>query len=203
MNAPDAAPAAESYAPTVERPPPVSAGIPPTEQSEPVADGPKPEAKSPFSIPETDQSPVFPPEDALGPKTLKSSAVVAESSFEADTPDGEEDQGLGTVAAGVSPSSPQGVFRITFVEGPLSGRSFEIGGDALVIGREPGAHVSIDDVALSRRHARIRGIDGGIEIEDLDSRNGIEVNGAGTRRQLLKSGDTVRLGASLFVVHGD
>jgi FHA domain len=51
----------------------------------------------------------------------------------------------------------------------------EIDGD-VVIGRE-GADLTIEDPELSRRHARVRPVDGGVEVEDLGSTNGTFVNG--------------------------
>jgi FHA domain len=51
----------------------------------------------------------------------------------------------------------------------------EIDGE-LVIGRE-GADLTIEDPELSRRHARVKPVDGGVEIEDLGSTNGTFVNG--------------------------
>jgi FHA domain len=51
----------------------------------------------------------------------------------------------------------------------------EIAGD-VVIGRE-GADLTIDDPELSRRHALVKPVDGGVEIEDLGSTNGTFVNG--------------------------
>jgi FHA domain-containing protein len=51
----------------------------------------------------------------------------------------------------------------------------EIDGE-VVIGRE-GADLTIADPEISRRHARLRPVDGGVEIEDLGSTNGTFVNG--------------------------
>jgi pSer/pThr/pTyr-binding forkhead associated (FHA) protein len=51
----------------------------------------------------------------------------------------------------------------------------EIAGE-VVIGRE-GADLTIADPEISRRHARVRPVDGGVEIEDLGSTNGTFVNG--------------------------
>ncbi len=48
---------------------------------------------------------------------------------------------------------------------------------ALVLGREPGCDVCIDDPVASRRHARLLVKDGSVWIEDLGSRNGVAVNG--------------------------
>ena len=86
---------------------------------------------------------------------------------------------------------------LVVTQGPLAGQRLELEGE-LVIGRE-GAAVTIDDSELSRRHAAVRLVDGGIEIEDLGSLNGTYVNGqrieAPTR---LAGGDSIKLGQSVL-----
>jgi pSer/pThr/pTyr-binding forkhead associated (FHA) protein len=75
----------------------------------------------------------------------------------------------------------------------------EIDGD-VVIGRE-GADLTIEDPELSRRHARVRPVDGGVEVEDLGSTNGTFVNGARvTTPRRLTRGDVVRVGQTDFRV---
>lgn len=90
---------------------------------------------------------------------------------------------------------------LVFTEGPLTGQRLEPEGE-LVIGRQ-GAAVTIEDSELSRRHAAVRPVDGGIEIEDLGSLNGTFVNGrrieAPTR---LAGGDSVKLGQSVLELEG-
>ena len=88
---------------------------------------------------------------------------------------------------------------LVFNEGPLSGRRIEVDAE-LVLGRED-AGLTIEDEELSRRHAVIRPVDGGIEIEDLGSTNGTYVNGARTEGPTrLGGGDTVKLGRSVLKV---
>jgi pSer/pThr/pTyr-binding forkhead associated (FHA) protein len=86
---------------------------------------------------------------------------------------------------------------LVFTQGPLSGQRLELEGE-LVIGRE-GAAVTVDDSELSRRHAAVRPVEGGLEIEDLGSLNGTFVNGrcitAPTR---LVGGDSIKLGQSVL-----
>jgi pSer/pThr/pTyr-binding forkhead associated (FHA) protein len=86
---------------------------------------------------------------------------------------------------------------LKFTQGPRSGQTLELENE-LVIGRE-GAAVTIEDSELSRRHAAVRPVDGGIEIEDLGSLNGTFVNGkridAPTR---LAGGDSVKIGQSIL-----
>ena len=64
----------------------------------------------------------------------------------------------------------------------------------IVIGRDPACHVSEPDPLLSRRHAEVIVNVHGVSVRDLNSRNGILVNGAKTREQVLLPGDVVQLG---------
>ena len=64
---------------------------------------------------------------------------------------------------------------LVVTKGPLAGQRLELDGE-LVIGRE-GAPVTIEDSELSRRHAAVRPVMGGFEVEDLGSLNGTFVNG--------------------------
>jgi pSer/pThr/pTyr-binding forkhead associated (FHA) protein len=64
----------------------------------------------------------------------------------------------------------------------------------VIIGRDPGCHVSEPDPLLSRRHAEVIANVHGVSVRDLNSRNGILVNGEKTREQVLLPGDVVQLG---------
>jgi pSer/pThr/pTyr-binding forkhead associated (FHA) protein len=64
----------------------------------------------------------------------------------------------------------------------------------ITIGRDPACHVSEPDPLLSRRHAEIIANVHGVSVRDLNSRNGILVNGEKTREQVLLPGDVVQLG---------
>jgi pSer/pThr/pTyr-binding forkhead associated (FHA) protein len=64
---------------------------------------------------------------------------------------------------------------LVITSGALEGRRIDVSGE-LVIGRE-NVDVEIDDVELSRRHVAVRPTDGGLEVEDLGSRNGTRVDG--------------------------
>jgi len=83
--------------------------------------------------------------------------------------------------------------------GPLAGRRIEVG-KQMSIGRQE-ADIAIDDREVSRRHAVIRPVDGGLEIEDLGSLNGTWVN----ERRLeaprrLAAADVVRVGSTSLEV---
>ena len=88
---------------------------------------------------------------------------------------------------------------LVVTQGPLAGRRIDLDGE-LVIGRED-AGLTIEDEELSRRHAVVRVVGDGVEIEDLGSRNGTFVNGRridGVTK--LGGGDSLRLGRSVFAI---
>jgi predicted component of type VI protein secretion system len=88
---------------------------------------------------------------------------------------------------------------LVVTQGPLAGRKFELDRE-LVIGRE-GDEITIDDSELSRRHAVVRPVEGGFEVDDLGSLNGTFVNGRridGVTR--LAGGDSIKMGRSVLEI---
>jgi hypothetical protein len=72
-------------------------------------------------------------------------------------------------------------------------------GDTLV-GRSANCQVTLDDPLVSREHARIRIRDGAALVEDLGSRNGVQVNGQpAVGPTSIKNGDRVRIGTQELV----
>jgi predicted nucleic acid-binding Zn-ribbon protein len=66
------------------------------------------------------------------------------------------------------------------------------------LGRTPDNDIQIDASWISRRHAVILSSPQHCIIEDLDSMNGVLVNGRRVTRQLLRNGDVVMVGRSRF-----
>jgi hypothetical protein len=77
-----------------------------------------------------------------------------------------------------------------------NGTRHEIGKRRTVIGRSKDCDVQIVDPNVSRRHAELRQEGAAYWLVDLDSTNGIVVNGRRLKRAKLESGDTFTLGST-------
>ena len=76
-----------------------------------------------------------------------------------------------------------------------SGQIFNISNKIDIIGRGSSATIFLDDDGVSRNHAEVFMMSGCVEIIDLNSRNGIFVNGTKTRKSFLNDGDKVSIGS--------
>ncbi len=72
-----------------------------------------------------------------------------------------------------------------------------------VLGRGESCRVQLQNVSVSREHARILVGKQNVSIEDLDSQNGILVNGKVARQQPLTSGDEITIGLFTIIYLGD
>lgn len=90
---------------------------------------------------------------------------------------------------------------LTVRKGPLRGERFEVA-SRLVFGRAD-ANVLLEDEQVSRPHAAFQLVDGGLEVEDLDSLNGTFLNGRRIAEPTrLKPGDLIRMGDTTIEVEG-
>ncbi len=87
------------------------------------------------------------------------------------------------------------------VDGSLVGRSFQVTPAGLRLGRDPANEVVIEDVGVSRQHARVILHNGAVWVQDAGSRNGVFVNQQRVpdHRQV-KPGDRLLVGSSTFEV---
>ncbi len=102
--------------------------------------------------------------------------------------------------AASTPSHPT----LTIVKGPQMGSTFELADNVVTIGRDPSNTVFLNDMTVSRRHARLdlSGLESGLAtIEDLGSLNGTWVDGAIVNRALLKDGSTIQVGTFRMIFH--
>jgi hypothetical protein len=67
-------------------------------------------------------------------------------------------------------------------------------GESLVVGRDPGCALVIEDARVSKRHAQLLWTDPGWTLEDLGSKNGTTVNGQPAVRAELRDGDAISFG---------
>ncbi len=78
--------------------------------------------------------------------------------------------------------------------GPAAGQRWVLSQPEAVIGRDSGCDVLINDRQVSRRHAILRKVDGGFEMEDLNSKNGTHINGLPvTGPTRLQDGDLIQV----------
>jgi hypothetical protein len=77
-----------------------------------------------------------------------------------------------------------------------NGERREVDKRKLLIGRSKDCDIQLSDANVSRRHAELRQEGASFWIVDLDSTNGIEVNGRRLKRAKLEDGDRVLLGAT-------
>ena len=81
--------------------------------------------------------------------------------------------------------------------GPSAGSSYHLRDAPLVAGREANRDLQILDPKVSRKHFTVRKTAGGggtWEIEELDAKNGVLVNGTQVRHAVLNDGDTITVG---------
>lgn len=74
------------------------------------------------------------------------------------------------------------------------GQRFYVDRDTITLGRDPGSDIFLNDVTVSRKHARVTKAGDGVFVEDVGSLNGTYVNGVCVDKAELKSGDAVQIG---------
>jgi hypothetical protein len=81
----------------------------------------------------------------------------------------------------------------------VDGERHEVRKRRTVIGRSKDCDLQLNDPNVSRRHAELRQEGTAYWIVDLDSTNGIEINGRRAKRAKLDPGDTVTIGSTDLV----
>ncbi|MCC6556751.1 MAG: FHA domain-containing protein [Polyangiaceae bacterium] len=80
---------------------------------------------------------------------------------------------------------------------------FELPVGVFLIGRSGECQLSLDDPLVSRRHAALHVRADGVAVQDLESRNGVYVNGARiTGERELADGDKVTIGSQEMLLYG-
>ncbi|MEA2537923.1 MAG: hypothetical protein QOF11_2157 [Chloroflexota bacterium] len=79
-------------------------------------------------------------------------------------------------------------------------REIRIDGTQLTIGRTADNDLALPDSRVSRHHARLRARHGMLVLTDLDSTNGVRVNGVRVVEVALGVGDRIEIGETVLVV---
>ncbi len=87
--------------------------------------------------------------------------------------------------------------------GPDAGKVFQVGQTMLVVGRQVGVDILLNDDQISRRHASFEEVNNVLYLNDLGSANGSRLNGrtvTANQPLILSPGDRVQIGRTTLVV---
>ncbi len=110
-----------------------------------------------------------------------------------------------TITYSVADREDSGLFSVDAGRGPVTallirsgsgreGETIDLDVDAVTIGRSPHSDLFLDDVTVSRHHARVLRDEAGFWVEDLNSLNGTYVNRKRIEQQRLFDGDELQIG---------
>ena len=88
--------------------------------------------------------------------------------------------------------------KLHVLKGPLAGEVFPLIDDVTTIGSMKGNTIVIQDGSVSRRHAAIKIDQMRYEVADMNSTNGVMVNGARVHKVFLKDGDAITIGSTVM-----
>ena len=102
-----------------------------------------------------------------------------------------------TAAHGDATSPQVRRFRLTVMEGPAAGLSWQSSGDSSSIGSQAGNDLHVFDPTVSRYHCEIVVEGNRAAVIDLGSKNGTVLDGVQVKHGYLRDGSLLRLGASV------
>ena len=88
--------------------------------------------------------------------------------------------------------------RLVVLGEPAAGAEFTLTKPALRIGRDERLDIWINHKSISHEHAEVQVSNGTVTVFDLESANGIKVNGVSASRAILEAGDVLELGEVRF-----
>jgi ABC transport system ATP-binding/permease protein len=91
---------------------------------------------------------------------------------------------------------------LQMVTGPGAPKTYELFREEIVVGRAIDADIPISSTDLSRRHMMLKrsGMNQ-YTVVDLESRNGVYLNGVKVHSALLHDGDNIQLGTVVLIFH--
>ncbi|MDG1206445.1 MAG: FHA domain-containing protein [Pseudomonadales bacterium] len=103
------------------------------------------------------------------------------------------------VLSGTAVQESSGGWRLIADSGPEKGQQIPVN-ELIEIGRALECDISILEPALSRKHAELEPLDGGLVVRDLGSANGTFVNAEKVDEQVLKDKDVLQFSKVKFIV---
>lgn len=88
--------------------------------------------------------------------------------------------------------------RLVVLSEPAAGAEFTLTKPEMRIGRDEHLDIWINHKSISHEHAEVQVVDGKVTVFDLESANGMRVNGVDASRAILESGDVLQLGEVRF-----
>ncbi len=91
--------------------------------------------------------------------------------------------------------APGKIARLTIINSCFAGLEIALKKRKVTLGRKLDCDICLDDSLVSDEHAVILKTNGGFVIEDLNSRNGLALNGREVHQQRLRNGDMIDIGS--------
>ena len=92
----------------------------------------------------------------------------------------------------------KGTGRLTFFEEGKPKKAFRLSKKESMVGRDDACGICVPVASISGEHMKIEYKLGTFIVSDMQSKNGIVVNGRTVRRSSLKAGDIIQLGEAIF-----
>ncbi len=83
---------------------------------------------------------------------------------------------------------------LTIINGCFAGLEIPLKKKKILLGRNIDCDICLDDSLVSDEHAEIIRTDEGFILNDLNSRNGVTINGMEAHNHPLKNGDIIQIG---------
>ncbi len=106
---------------------------------------------------------------------------------------------IGTVAGESSASRPVIALKLVVVSGPDEGREVPLEG-TVEIGADAACGLTLQDSAVSRRHAQVTSAAGRVTVKDTGSRNGVFICGVRVKEAVLSLGAVLTIGKSAITI---
>lgn len=89
---------------------------------------------------------------------------------------------------------------LTVSRGPNAGTRYVLTDDVTEVGRHPDADIHLDDITVTRRHAKFCRTAAGVQVTDLGSLNGTYVNQERIHTAPVGPGDEIQIGRFRFII---